>query len=229
MSELLATVVLAGGKGTRMGSSDKHKACFEVQGVPVILRALETYQHCGAQLNVVVVGMLAESVKTTVNRRFPQTIYAFQDQPLGTGDAARKGAEILQRMQFEGNVLVVAGDKVIAPHVIRYLLTTHERRGADLTLATAKRPPQSSSGSLIKTAPGTILGILEEPERQRLLALASIQGAFSANASLTGPTVETLVAEHCPGRAGRRLLGEIWPSDQANGGLNREDFERLFS
>ena len=54
------TVILAGGKGTRMGSSQKHKVCFEVMGVPVIIRALETYNLCGSQLNIIVVGMMAE-------------------------------------------------------------------------------------------------------------------------------------------------------------------------
>ena len=47
-------------------------------------------------------GMMSESVMATVNRRFPGTAYAFQERPLGTGDAARKGAEILERMKFEG-------------------------------------------------------------------------------------------------------------------------------
>src|SRR5512135_3056925 len=101
MRNSFATIVLAGGKGTRMGSSDRHKVCFEVLGVPVIIRALETYNLCGAALNVVVVGMMAESVMGTVNRRFPATAYAFQDRPRGTGDAARKGAELLERMRFE--------------------------------------------------------------------------------------------------------------------------------
>ena len=109
-----------------MVSSDKHKVCFNVLGVPVIIRALETYNLCGSILNVVVVGMMAESVMAAVNRRLPGTAYAFQDKPLGTGDAARKGAEILERMRFEGDVLVVAGDKVIDPKVIRQLLAAHE-------------------------------------------------------------------------------------------------------
>ena len=52
MKRSFVTVVLAGGKGTRMGSSDKHKVCFEVLGVPVIIRALETYNLCGAMLNM---------------------------------------------------------------------------------------------------------------------------------------------------------------------------------
>src|SRR5512136_1244751 len=140
MKKPFVTVILAGGKGTRMGTSDKHKVCFNVLGVPVIIRALETYNLCGSILNVVVVGMMAESVMITVNRRLPGTAYAFQDKPLGTGDAARKGAEILERMRFDGDVLVVAGDKVIDPKVIRQLLAAHGQSGADVTLATAKRP-----------------------------------------------------------------------------------------
>jgi len=165
MRRPFVTIILAGGKGTRMGSSDKHKVCFEVLGVPVIIRALETYNLCGAMLNVVVVGSMAESVMATVSRRFPGTPFAFQDRPLGTGDAARKGTELLERMRFEGNVLVVAGDKVIDPKVIRRLLASHEQSRADVTLATAKRPADSSAGILLKSARGNIVGILEEAER----------------------------------------------------------------
>ena len=179
MKRPFVTIILAGGKGTRMGTSDKHKVCFEVLGVPVIIRALETYNLCGAMLNVVVVGSMAESVMATVNRRFPGTPYAFQDKPLGTGDAARKGAELLERMRFDGNVLVVAGDKVIDPKVIRQLLAAHEQSGADVTLATAKRPPNSSAGILLKSPRGNIVGILEEAERRRLVALAKVSEAFA--------------------------------------------------
>ena len=191
MKRPFVTIILAGGKGTRMGTSDRHKVCFEVLGVPVIIRALETYNLCGAMLNVVVAGSMAESVMATVSRRFPGTPYAFQDRPLGTGDAARKGAELLERMRFDGNVLVVAGDKVIDPKVIRQLLAAHEQSGADVTLATAKRPPNSSAGILLKSARGNIVGILEEAERRRLVALARINEAFRKEAALPRETIET--------------------------------------
>ena len=164
MKTSFVTVVLAGGKGTRMGSSDKHKVCFEVLGIPVIIRALETYNLCGSMLNIVVVGMTAEGVMATVNPRFPGTVYAFQEKPLGTGNAARKAAEILERMRFDGDVLVVAGDKVIDPRAIHQLLATHQQSGAAATLATARRPPNSSAGILLKFSRGNIAGILEEVE-----------------------------------------------------------------
>src|SRR5512137_2424812 len=205
MKKPFVTVILAGGKGTRMGTSDRHKVCFEVLGVPVIIRALETYNLCGAMLNVVVVGSMAESVMATVNRRFPGTPFAFQDRPLGTGDAARKGAEMLERMQFDGNVLVVAGDKVIDPKVIRQLLAAHEQSEADVTLATAKRPPDSSAGILLKSARGHIVGILEEAERRRLVALAAINEAFRRQTDLPRGAVESILTEVCGEKTARAV------------------------
>ena len=210
MKRPFVTIILAGGKGTRMGTSDKHKVCFEVLGVPVIIRALETYNLCGALLNVVVVGSRAESVMATVSRRFPGTPYAFQDQPRGTGDAARKGAELLERMRFDGNVLVVAGDKVIEPKVIRQLLAAHEQGGADVTLATARRSPGSSAGILLKSARGNIVGILEETERQRLVALGRINDALRKEAVLLRETVDHILTEDCGERTARAVADEIW-------------------
>jgi len=253
MNRPFVTIILAGGKGTRMGTSDKHKVCFEVLGVPVIIRALETYNLCGAMLNVVVVGSMAESAMATVNRRFPGTPYAFQDKPLGTGDAARKGAELLERMRFDGNVLVVAGDKVIEPKVIRQLLAAHEQSGADVTLATAKRPPNSSAGILLKSPRGNIVGILEEAERRRLAALAQVNGAFRKQEILRRATVEAILVEQCGEKTARALVGEIWglpavgdspkskvqslkskvegssPSSSSGEKLTREEFEGRFT
>ncbi len=220
MKRPFVTIILAGGKGTRMGSSDKHKVCFEVLGVPVIIRALETYNLCGAMLNVVVVGSMAESVMATVSRRFPGTTFAYQDRPLGTGDAARKGAELLERMRFDGDVLVVAGDKVIDPKVIRQLLAAHEQSRADVTLATAKRPPNSSAGILLKSARGNIVGILEEAERRRLVGLAKVSEAFAAQTALPRERVESILKEQCGEKTAKAVAEEIWRAEGQRGGTS---------
>ncbi len=41
------SIILAGGKGTRMGSADLHKVCFEIDGKPSIVRAMDSYNNCG--------------------------------------------------------------------------------------------------------------------------------------------------------------------------------------
>ncbi len=229
MKRSFVTVILAGGKGTRMGSSDRHKVCFEVLGTPVIIRALETYNLCGAMANVIVVGMMAENVMATVNQRFPGTIYAFQEKPLGTGNAARKAAEILERMRFDGDVLVIAGDKVIDPRVVRRLLATHERSRADATLATAKRPPHSSAGFVIESGRGNIAGIVEEAERQRLLTLAEINTAFRGQRELSRAQVGQILSRTCGEKVARALAGELWRGQGKARALRRTDFESCFT
>ncbi len=229
MNRPFATVILAGGKGTRMGSSEKHKVCFEVLGAPVITRALETYTVCGSSFNVIVVGMMAESVMSAVAGRFPGTAFAYQDRQLGTGDAARKGAEILERLGFAGDVLVVAGDKVITPQAIRQLLRTHVQGEADVTMATAKRPANSSSGLILKNGRGHIVGILEEAERRRLLALTALGERFKTVERLDRAEVERIISVEGGERAGRGLLAELAVQTSGENPLEREEFERAFS
>ena len=195
MKRSFVSIILAGGKGTRMGATDRHKVCFPVGGTPVILRALETYHLCGARAQIIVVGAMAESVMATVSGRFPGVIFAFQPQARGTGDAGRQGARILERMGFDGDVLLVAGDKLIEPGVIRRLLSVHQRREAEVTLATAPRPPGSNTGILLTTGTGRIVGILEEAERQRLVGLAILAQALQANGSLEQAAARRLLSE----------------------------------
>ena len=65
------TIVLAAGKGSRMGSESTPKVCFEINGVPAINRALEIYSKCGIPQHVVVVGTLAGKVVETVGGMAP--------------------------------------------------------------------------------------------------------------------------------------------------------------
>ena len=85
MAKQFATIVLAGGRGSRMGSIEHPKVCSEVNGKPAIVRALETYRKAGAGLQVVVVGASAEPVMRDVSASFCSVAFAFQRQQLGTG------------------------------------------------------------------------------------------------------------------------------------------------
>ena len=61
-----------------MRSRDRHKVCFEVAGVPAIVRAIESYNLLGVVQNVVVVGEMAGQVVETVGRRFDNVVFAYQ-------------------------------------------------------------------------------------------------------------------------------------------------------
>ncbi len=90
----VVSVILAGGRGTRMRNDSKHKVCFEVGGIPIILRALANYQACGINHHIIVVGALGEQVLHTVGARMPNVSFAYQPEPRGTGNAARCGVRM---------------------------------------------------------------------------------------------------------------------------------------
>lgn len=130
----LFTIVLAAGKGRRMRNRYMHKVCFEIAGVPTIVRSLDTFNRLGAVQNVVVVGEMAGQVVETVGERFSNAVFAFQPHALGTGDAARCGLQALAPMPDSARVLVVAGDKIIDSQVLANLLAEFDASGADLAL-----------------------------------------------------------------------------------------------
>lgn len=134
MPSPLFTIVLAAGKGRRMRNRYMHKVCFEIAGVPTIVRSLDTFNRLGTVQNVVVVGEMAGQVVETVGERFSNAVFAYQPHALGTGDAARCGLQALAPMPDAARVLVVAGDKIIDSQVLASLLAEFDATGADLAL-----------------------------------------------------------------------------------------------
>ena len=70
-------VILAGGRGKRMASADRHKVCFPIAGTPAIVRAISTYKEAGLTRFLVVVGQMAEEVMSTVSAAHPETIFVY--------------------------------------------------------------------------------------------------------------------------------------------------------
>ena len=171
------SLILAAGKGTRMQSDVKHKVCFEVGGVPVILRALRAYEECGISQHVIVVGDKAEQVMQATSARFPNVAFAYQREPLGTGHAAKCGACLLERSGFEGDVLVVAGDKVIKPRAIRKLMQAFEGEQCDLAFLVGKVADNPTGGRVLCDEAGNPVAIVEFSEIRLAKVLEAIEAA----------------------------------------------------
>ncbi len=62
------SIILAGGAGTRMGSTSQHKVCFSIDGRPAINRALDIYKSSGIKHTIVVVGAMAGQVIETIGK-----------------------------------------------------------------------------------------------------------------------------------------------------------------
>src|SRR3990172_1425195 len=140
-------VILAAGKGTRMGNADLGKVRFEIDSVPAINRQIRVFKQRGFTGFLLVVGTRAEQILDTVGKEHQGILYVYQEPQLGTGHAAKMAAEALENVGFAGNVLVTMGDKLIQRPAIDALVSGYVRQRADMALLTLPRT-KATEGSV---------------------------------------------------------------------------------
>jgi len=164
-------VILAAGKGSRMGKAAPQKALCPVGGKPALLHTIETCKRCGIQDFLFVVGHGYQSVIETVNQVSITASFLFQDQALGTGHAARFASRFLQMQSYDERVLVLMGDKWITTQGLETLLSTHDAHKADMTITAGKKEEWEDSGRLVIDSGGVVRAIVERADIVLLQAL----------------------------------------------------------
>jgi bifunctional N-acetylglucosamine-1-phosphate-uridyltransferase/glucosamine-1-phosphate-acetyltransferase GlmU-like protein len=107
-------IVLAAGKGTRMGG-DLPKVLFEAAGKPLVRWVLDALAAAGVSDRIVVVGYRGELVKQAL-ADLPGVSFALQTEQRGTGDAVAAAAELLRARlaadpaESRRPVVIVCGD-----------------------------------------------------------------------------------------------------------------------
>jgi N-acetylgalactosamine kinase len=192
------SIILAAGKGRRMRSQTLHKVCFPIMGVPAIHRALDAYNRIGVIRNVIVVGELAGQVVETVGKKFRNCLFAYQPEPLGTGDAAGRGLEALPGIDPDSWLLIVAGDKLVANAALTRLVSACESAQADLGLLVS--PAEwggSSAGRVLVGADDRPLAIVEMADVNLRACRVELRRYLeSAQAAPTTAEIEGLVGRH---------------------------------
>jgi len=155
------SIVLAAGEGTRMGSTKQHKVCFPIDGQPAINRALKIYNKCGIHQHILVVGALAGQVIETVGAAFDNVIFTYQAERLGTAHAARQAMKVLDGLESEQDVLLVAGDRIIKPAVLEQLFDLYYSQHCDMAVLAVPKRHRSSQGRLVIGSRGQLVGIVE--------------------------------------------------------------------
>ncbi len=183
-------IILAGGGGTRMASTDLHKVCFPIVGRPAIVRAIDTYKAAGLKRFIVIVGQMAQQVIATVCEAPPEVSFVYQADPGGTGHAASMAVDALSAQQYRGTAMIVMGDKVTRPEVVIRLLEHFERRQPDMLLTTAPKERGTSAGRVVRATDGRILGIVELADIRR--ARRTGKKLTLLGRKLTGARVEQL-------------------------------------
>ncbi len=223
-------VLLAAGKGTRMGRSDLSKVCFEIDGVPAISRQIGLFRRQGFLRFLVVVGSHAEQVMETVTREHPGVLYVHQEPQLGTGHAAKVAAEALEQYGLEGNILVTMGDKYVEEAAVDALIDGFLKQQADLALLAV--PPSEASrdsvGRVLINREGCALAILERTDRARLEVAERLQEIIASTGRVTGENVRKVVQAHLPDpKKQSRAFGPLLKLARSDKPLNQGKLEKL--
>ncbi|HPS54693.1 MAG TPA: sugar phosphate nucleotidyltransferase, partial [Sedimentisphaerales bacterium] len=193
-------VILAAGKGTRMGNSDFAKVCFEIDSVPAINRTIATFKQAGFMRFLLVVGSRAQHVLDTVTRDHPDVIYVNQSPQLGTGHAAKIVAEVLQDIDYKDNILVTLGDKYIESEAINALIEGHIKQNADMSLITVPRTKvgNSSGGRILMDKSGQALDIIEKPDISKQAIIDQLKLMVEKKRSIKSTDLTKLINEYFP-------------------------------
>ena len=205
-------VILGAGEGTRMRRPDKQKVIFPVGSRSAINRGIETYKRCGLKEQIVVVGVLGEQVVSEVYREHNDITFVCQAQQLGTGHAAKQALYLLEGQGYRGEVLVVAGDKVIDPEAIRKLLQEFREKEADLAFMVAPKSRWPSAGRVLFKGNGRVDRIVEKSDITRRILLRELLRKKEADETLSNQTMLEMVLKRVSDeRKARKMLGEeLW-------------------
>lgn len=151
-------VILAAGKGTRMGS-DKAKVLHALAGRPLVAHVLATCAALGVGQTVVVVGWQREAVEAEVTPLGAECVV--QDRQLGTGHAA-----LVTEAAVRGDtVLVLCGDcPMTPPALLDDLLAKHAASSAACTGVAARMADPTGYGRMLTDAAGRLVRIVEQKD-----------------------------------------------------------------
>lgn len=169
----MKTVIMAGGKGTRISSvaRDIPKPMIKIDGVPVLEREIECLKAQGLTDIIITVSHLGQiiidyfgdgsKISPATGKPFGVNIeYYFEEQPLGNAGALFKIKD-----KLSDDFLLLNADAVFDIDFIRFI-NYHKEKGGLVTLFTHPNGHPYDSGLIISDSNGSVLKWLaKEDER----------------------------------------------------------------
>lgn len=164
---MLATAILAAGKGKRMKNPEKAKVMFEVNGKPMIDYVVSLALSVHSERIVIIVGHQKQSVIDLIRRDFHEytdrITFAHQDEQLGTGHAVMQTESALKN--FTGDVLILSGDvPLLSINTIDKFTEFHKTDNFDASLISAYFDDPSGYGRIIRDGNGNFIDIIEHKD-----------------------------------------------------------------
>jgi bifunctional UDP-N-acetylglucosamine pyrophosphorylase / glucosamine-1-phosphate N-acetyltransferase len=198
MSDDLAAVVMAGGLGTRMKSATP-KHLHLILGRRMVDWVIAAARDAGVTRVVVVAS--PDSAGS-----YDGLEVAVQEQPLGTGDAARSARAALE--DSEGDILVLNGDvPALRPDTLQALVDTHRRENAAATVLSFEPDDAREYGRIVRDGDGRLARIVEARDASAdELALTEVNSGIYV---FSGPKLWPILDRLAPQNA----QGELYVTD----------------
>jgi len=163
--ELPPALILAAGKGTRLGDLGRQvpKVLLPIGGRPLLDRHLEHLEHEGVRRVVINAHHLADQLhEHLADYRGPLEIEVLVEPTLlGTAGAALNALDALGR----GHFLVIYGD-VMLFEPLAPILRTHEDSDARATVTVYERDDTTAKGVVEVNSDGTVRSFVEQDPRR---------------------------------------------------------------
>jgi len=156
-----ASIILAAGKGTRMGG-DLPKVLHRINGRPMIHFVIECAERCVGNEIIVVVGYKSETVEREISADY-EVSFAHQLEQLGTGHAVKCALPYINKTVTD--IVILFGDiPLISQKTIKSLIDCHVEYGYDITMLTATLDDPKGYGRIVTCDSGRFLKIVEEKD-----------------------------------------------------------------
>ena len=159
----LAAVILAAGKGKRMGNPNLAKVLTPLNNTPLLGHVLQTCNELECERVVTIVGHQGDTVRDYTISQKPDARIAVQEQQLGTGHAVQQTESLLE--DFDGEVVILSGDvPLLSASTLRSLMNEHSNSGAVLTVLSAKVPDATGYGRIVRGEGNALSRIVEHKD-----------------------------------------------------------------
>ena len=192
MTEALAALVLAAGKGSRLKSA-KPKVLHEVANKPMIRHVLDVATTLAPERLIVVVAPGMDEVAKAA----PEAEIAVQATQRGTGDAVAAARKQLNN--FAGDVLVLYGDTpLVTPATLSRLRAERWRQKAAVAVIGMRPEEPGPYGRLILGADGSLEAIVETrdaTDAQRRIGLCN-SGVMAIDGKELFPLIDAITTSN---------------------------------
>ncbi|MDR2615898.1 MAG: NTP transferase domain-containing protein [Oscillospiraceae bacterium] len=202
MRDNISAIVLAGGKGRRLGGREA-KVMRPANGKPLLRYVLDALDFLPRENIIIVVGYGRDEVTAS----FPGYRYAVQEEQLGTGHAALCAQAELDQIALNQTapgsaVIVCCGDMPLLRRESYIELTErHLSEGRDCTILSGESATPLSFGRVIRSRDGTFLKIAEARDctPEELLVTELNSGVYAFSPEKLFPALRALSRENAQG------------------------------